>query len=61
MILAGHGELECDGEVSTISIGDGLYIPCNQSHQFRNVGEKPLEFLCMVPVASDCGQIVPGS
>lgn len=61
LILSGQGELECDGEVSKISSGDGLYIPSNEMHQFRNVGVDPLEFLCIVPVASDCGQIVPGS
>ena len=61
LILGGQGELECDGEVATISAGDGLYIPSNETHQFRNVGETPLEFLCIVPVASDCGLVVPGS
>ena len=61
LILAGTGELECDGEISSITSGDGLYIPSNQAHQFRNNGDKMLEFLCIVPVASDCGQVVPGS
>jgi len=61
LILAGSGELECDGEVSPIYSGDGLYIPSNETHQFRNNGDKPLEFLCIVPVESDCGQVVPGS
>jgi quercetin dioxygenase-like cupin family protein len=61
LVLGGHGELECDGEVSAITSGDGLFIPSNQTHQFRNVGAKPLEFMCIVPVAFGCGQEVPDS
>ena len=61
LILRGMGEVECDGEVVSISSGDGLFIPSNDLHQFRNLGEEPLEFLCIVPVESDCGEPVPGS
>ncbi len=61
LILAGMGEVECDGEAVPISSGDGLFIPSNESHQFRNLGDEPLEFLCIVPVESDCGEPVPGS
>jgi len=61
LILAGTGELECDGEITQIAKGDGLFIPSNQLHQFKSTGAVPLEFLCIVPVDSDCGQVVPGS
>jgi len=61
LVLKGQGELECDGETTTIAKGDGLFIPSNQTHQFRATGDTPLEFLCIVPVASDCGQVVPES
>ncbi|MBT4530243.1 MAG: cupin domain-containing protein [Phycisphaerae bacterium] len=61
MILSGTGEVECAGKVLPISEGDGLYIPSEDLHQFRNTGDKPLEFLCIVPVESDCGEVVPGS
>lgn len=61
LILAGKGELESGGEISAITSGDGLYIPSNELHQFRNNGDQPLEFLCIVPVESDCGEAVPGS
>lgn len=35
--------------------GDTLYIPANQTHQFRNTSAEPLKFMCMVPTAFDCG------
>ena len=60
-VLAGRGELECDGSVRPIAKGDGVFIPSNQTHQFRTVGDEPLEFLCIVPVESNCGQVVAGS
>ena len=61
LILSGEGEVDSDGEVAHISSGDGLYIPSNELHQFRNTSNTPLEFLCIVPVESDCGEVVPGS
>ena len=60
-ILSGTGEVECGGELQQIEGGDGLLIPSNDLHQFRNTGESPLELLCIVPVDSDCGEAVPGS
>ncbi len=61
LIITGQGEVECNGEVQTIQGGDGLFIPSNDLHQFRNTSDTPLEFLCVVPVNSDCGEVVPGS
>ncbi len=61
LILEGSCELECDGETTQLAKGDGLYIPSNELHQFRNTSDKPLEFLCIVPIESDCGETVPGS
>ena len=61
LVLSGDGEVECDGKVQAITNGDGLLIPANDLHQFRNKGDQPLEFLCIVPVNTDCGEAVPGS
>ena len=61
LILSGDGEVESGGTVTPISSGDGLFIPSNELHQFRNNGNQALEFLCIVPVESDCGETVPGS
>ncbi|MBC8203825.1 MAG: cupin domain-containing protein [Planctomycetes bacterium] len=61
LVLSGNGEIECDGEVSPISSGDSIYVRANDLHQFRNTGTEPLEFICIVPVESACGEPVPGS
>ena len=61
LILSGNGEIECDGEVSPIKGGDSIYVPANDLHQFRNSGNDLLEFICIVPVASACGEPIPGS
>ncbi len=61
LVLSGTGEAECGGEVQQIKGGDGLLIPSNDLHQFRNNSDSPLELLCVVPVDSDCGEAVPGS
>jgi len=61
LVLAGNGEIECNGEISPITGGDSIFVPANDLHQFRNTGEEPLEFICIVPVESACGEPVPGS
>jgi len=48
-IIKGHGELMIDGETTTITPGSYAYVPSDTLHQFRNVGEQSLEFICIVP------------
>lgn len=57
LILDGRGEV-MDGEAGVarpINAGDVLFIPANQTHQFRNSAEQPLKFMCLVPTQFDCG------
>ena len=60
-IVEGELEAECDGVTARVRAGDTLFVPSEADHQFRNVGTAAARFLCMVPVASDCGEQVPGS
>ncbi len=64
-IVQGRGRVECDGQHYEVSGGDALLIDANKVHQFVNVGEEPMKFLCMVPVLFDCGggqqERTPGS
>lgn len=58
MVLAGRGQIVCGSGGNTIrplNTGDVVFMPANEMHQFRNVGDQPLQFLCMVPTAFDCG------
>lgn len=61
VVLAGRGEAEQAGERTEISAGDVLFVAADAVHQFRNTGDEPLQFLCLVPTERDGGGEVPGS
>jgi len=43
-IIDGHGEMEVDGAVQTVTTGDAILIPAGSWHQIRALA--PLRFLC---------------
>ena len=48
-ILDGAGEV-LDGESPrSITAGDVVYVAPDDVHQFRNTGDEPLRFLCLIP------------
>ena len=47
-VLEGEGEVVCDNEKRKLSAGCVVFIPPKAMHQFRNMGEKKLKFLCLV-------------
>jgi quercetin dioxygenase-like cupin family protein len=61
VVLGGHGEAEHAGETVTFSKHDVMYVEAGAIHQFRNLGDEPMEFLCLVPRERDGGGEVPGS
>ena len=48
-ILEGEGEVVCGNEKRKVSAGCVVFIPPKATHQFRNVGNTKLKFLCLVP------------
>jgi quercetin dioxygenase-like cupin family protein len=48
-VLAGQGEVLEQGAPHAIAAGDIVFIAPNEVHQFRNTGDQPLEFLCLIP------------
>ena len=38
------GDVECP-----IAAGDVIFMPADEVHQFRNAGDQPFRFLCLVP------------
>lgn len=48
-ILRGQAEVFTDSEKQTISAGNCLYVPSDEPHGYRNIGDEDLEFLCIVP------------
>ncbi len=54
-ILEGEGTaLEGDQE-HPLKEGDVVYVQPNELHQFRNAGQQPLKFLCLVPLSAASG------
>jgi quercetin dioxygenase-like cupin family protein len=48
-IKEGEGTLVSDGKEITFETGDAIFIPPNESHQFKNTSKKMLEFICLIP------------
>ncbi len=67
MILQGSAQVGFGPEGSQTrpaEQGDVLFIPANETHQFRNDGPGVLKFVCLVPTEFDCGgsaEPTPGS
>jgi mannose-6-phosphate isomerase-like protein (cupin superfamily) len=49
MILRGQGKVRLGDEEHTIGFGDVVYISPFDKHQFKNSGEEPLGFICVIP------------
>ncbi|MDY0210538.1 MAG: cupin domain-containing protein [Acholeplasma sp.] len=47
-VLEGKGEIEIDGVVTKVEKGHYAFIESNQMHQFRNTGDVPFVFVCIV-------------
>lgn len=64
-IVHGMARVEENGEYHEVTAGDTLFVRSNVTHQFVNIGDTPLQFLCLVPVSFDCGdgscERTPGS
>jgi quercetin dioxygenase-like cupin family protein len=59
-VISGGGTVLLEGEEQPIRTGDVVYVPADQEHQFKASGEG-LRFLCLVPMARNCGEDTPGS
>jgi quercetin dioxygenase-like cupin family protein len=52
-ILEGSGTLVCDGKSYTVSEGDGVLVPGNVHHQWRNETDKPMLRVTFNALASE--------
>ena len=48
-ILEGEGLVVGEDLERSFGVGDAIFIPQNEKHQFKNAGEKTVKFLCLVP------------
>lgn len=61
LVLGGQGTVLLEGAERPIRTGDVVYVPADEEHQFKTVGDEPLRFICLVPATRDCGEPTPGS
>ncbi|WP_293171153.1 cupin domain-containing protein [Oceanithermus sp.] len=52
-VLRGRMRLVLDGEAREVGAGDAVFIPAGVAHSYANVGDEPVEFLCIVPKTDD--------
>jgi quercetin dioxygenase-like cupin family protein len=55
VIMRGRGQVLLGEEEFEVAFGDVVYVPPNEVHQFKNIGDGPLGFLCVVPARRDTG------
>lgn len=48
-VLSGRGEACTPDGPHPLKAGDCIFVPPREEHQFRNTGDEPLKFLCLVP------------
>jgi quercetin dioxygenase-like cupin family protein len=48
-ILDGAGTIWREGHEVAIKPGDVLFVPADEKHQFKNTGNVPLKFICLIP------------
>ena len=46
---SGRGEILKEGKWAPVEQGYVVHIPNNEEHQIRNIGDKPLVFICLIP------------
>jgi len=48
-VISGRGAVMEGDEARPIAMGDVIFVAPGEEHQFRNTGDEPLRFLCLVP------------
>lgn len=52
-ILKGSAEITIDGKIFIVEKDNIVFIPANVPHSYKTIGDKPFEFLCIVPNKED--------
>lgn len=47
-VMRGKGKVLLGEKEFDIERGDVVYVPCQERHQFKNTGEDPLGFICVI-------------
>ncbi len=57
-VVSGRGRIAIGDEEFDVSRGSIVFIPAGVPHWYRNTGEEPFEFLCLVPNQPDTISLV---
>lgn len=57
-VLGGRAEIGIGTDVYEVKKGDVVFIPAEVPHYYKNIGEEPFEFLCVVPNKPDTTTIL---
>ena len=52
-VLRGHAKIGIGDEIHEVKVGDVVFIPEGTVHFYKNTGEEPFEFLCIIPNRED--------
>jgi len=58
-VLEGEGVISDGISERKIKEGDVIYIPPNEPHGIKKIGEKTLKFICIIPAGVDLNKIQP--
>ena len=61
LVLGGRAEIGIGGQTFNVQKDNVVFIPAGEAHWYRNSGNEPFEFLCMVPKKEDHIEIVGDS
>ncbi len=50
LVLSGRGQVIIGDKNYEVSEGFVVFVPPDVMHQFRNIGESDLEFICVIPL-----------
>lgn len=56
LILRGQGVARSEQGERNFRSGDVIWVPAMEMHQFRNTGDGPLEFICLIPAPQECAK-----
>jgi quercetin dioxygenase-like cupin family protein len=42
--------VDADGEETRLKVGDTVYVPPDEPHQLKNLGDTVMKVLCMIPI-----------
>ena len=60
-VLRGEANITIGEETYQVKTGDAVFIPAGAVHSYKNIGEGPFEFLCIIPNQEDKITIVEES